>query len=71
MTKDPKFAEAYRNYASIGPEAKGIEADLQAYIKNPMLLKATNPELAAQFDVIIKQRTAGMLKPQAGAGSRD
>ena len=71
MTKDPKFAEAYKNYASIGPEAKGIEADLQAYIKNPMLLKATNPELAAQFDVIIKQRTAGMLKPQAGAGSRD
>jgi hypothetical protein len=60
MAKDPKFAESYKNYASIGPEAKGYEAELQAYLKNPMMLKATNPELAAQFDAIIKQR---MLKP--------
>lgn len=60
MARDPKFAEAYKNYASIGPEAKGYEAELQAYLKNPMMLKATNPELAAQFDAIIKQR---MLKP--------
>ena len=60
MAKDPKFAESYKNYASIGPEAKGYEAELQAYIKNPMMLKATNPDLAAQFDAIIKQR---MLKP--------
>jgi hypothetical protein len=50
MARDPKFAEAYKNYASIGPEAKGYEAELQAYLKNPMMLKATNPELAAQFD---------------------
>jgi hypothetical protein len=60
MARDPKFAESYKNYASIGPEAKGYEAELQAYLKNPMMLKATNPELAAQFDAIIKQR---MLKP--------
>jgi len=60
MARDPKFAEAYKNYASIGPEAKGYEAELQAYLKNPMMLKATNPDLAAQFDAIIKQR---MLTP--------
>jgi len=60
MARDPKFAESYKNYASIGPEAKGYEAELQAYLKNPMIIKATNPELAAQFDAIIKQR---MLKP--------
>lgn len=60
MARDPKFAESYKNYASIGPEAKGYEAELQAYLKNPMMLKATNPDLAAQFDAIIKQR---MLTP--------
>jgi hypothetical protein len=63
MARDPKFKEEYKNYASIGPEAKGMEAELQAYIKNPMLLKSTNPELAAQFDAIIKQRMPGLLKP--------
>ena len=60
MARDPKFAESYKNYASIGPEAKGFEAELQAYLKNPMMIKATNPDLAAQFDAIIKQR---MLTP--------
>jgi len=60
MATDPKFAASYRDFASIGPEAKGYEAELQAYLKNPMIIKATNPELAAQFDAIIKQR---MLKP--------
>ena len=63
MARDPKFKEEYKNYASIGPEAKGLEAELQAYIKNPMLLKATNPDLAAQFDAIIKQRLPGARKP--------
>jgi hypothetical protein len=71
MAKDPKFAEAFKSYSSIGPEAKGIEAELQAYLKNPMLLKATNPDLASQFDSIIKQRMGSLIKPQAGAGSRD
>lgn len=56
MAKDPKFAESYKNYASIGPEAKGVEAELQAYLKNPMMIKATNPELAAYYDQLIKQR---------------
>jgi hypothetical protein len=56
MARDPKFAESYKNYASIGPEAKGSEAELQAYLKNPMLIKATNPELAAYYDQLIKQR---------------
>lgn len=71
MARDPKFKEEYKNYASISPEAKGLEADLQAYIKNPMMLKASNPTLAAQFDAIINQRMGSMVKPQAGAGSRD
>jgi len=56
MARDPKFAESYKNYASIVPEAKGSEAELQAYLKNPMLIKATNPELAAYYDQLIKQR---------------
>jgi hypothetical protein len=56
MARDPKFAESYKNYASIGPEAKGIEAELQAYLKNPMVIKATNPDLAAYYDQLIKQR---------------
>jgi hypothetical protein len=56
MARDPKFKEEYKNYASIGPEAKGSEAELQAYLKNPMLIKATNPELAAYYDQLIKQR---------------
>jgi hypothetical protein len=68
MARDPKFAESYKNYASIVPEAKGSEAELQAYLKNPMLIKATNPELAAYYDQLIKQRR---LQPQAGAGTRD
>jgi hypothetical protein len=62
MARDPKFAAEYKNFASIGPEAKGIEADLQAYIKNPMMIKATNPALAAQFDAIIQQRMGSMVK---------
>lgn len=45
---------------NMGAESKGIEATLQAYIKNPMELKATNPQLAAQFDAILQQRMAGM-----------
>ena len=56
MARDPKFAESYKNFASIGPEAKGVEAELQAYLKNPMVIKATNPELAAYYDQLIKQR---------------
>jgi hypothetical protein len=56
MARDPKFAESYKNYASIVPEARGSEAELQAYLKNPMLIKATNPELAAYYDQLIKQR---------------
>jgi len=56
MARDPKFKEEYKNYASIVPEAKGSEAELQAYLKNPMLIKATNPELAAYYDQLIKQR---------------
>ena len=56
MARDPKFKEEYKNYASIVPEAKGSEAELQAYLKNPMLVKATNPELAAYYDQLIKQR---------------
>jgi hypothetical protein len=71
MASDPKFAESYKNFASIGPEAKGMEAELQAYLKNPMALKATNPDLAAQFDAIIKQRLPGMMKPVNVAQDRN
>jgi predicted dehydrogenase len=45
-------------------EAAGIVTQVGFnYIKNPMLLKSTNPDLAAQFDAIIKQRMPGLLKP--------
>jgi len=71
MARDPKFAESYKNFASIVPEAKGMEADLQAYIKNPMALKATNPTLAAQFDAIIQQRVGSMVKPVNVAQDRN
>lgn len=61
---DGNVAKGLGVYAStMGPEAKGMEADLQAYIKNPMMLKATNPALAAQFDAIIQQRMGSMVKP--------
>ena len=45
---------------NMGTESKGMEATLQAYIKNPMELKATNPQLAAQLDAVLQQRMAGM-----------
>jgi hypothetical protein len=45
---------------NMGTESKGMEATLQAYIKNPMELKATNPQLAAQLDAILQQRMASM-----------
>ena len=45
---------------SMGTESKGLEATLQAYVKNPMELKASNPDLARQFDAILQQRMAGM-----------
>jgi hypothetical protein len=45
---------------NMGTESKGMEATLQAYMKNPMELKATNPQLAAQLDAILQQRMASM-----------
>lgn len=63
--KDPAFAARAKDYLSMGPEAKGMEAELKAYISNPMLLKATKPELAKQFDDIIAARLKGMSMPGA------
>jgi hypothetical protein len=45
---------------NMGTESKAMEATYQAYMKNPMELKATNPQLAAQLDAILQQRMASM-----------
>jgi len=56
-----KAAKGLAAYAGImGPEAKGMEAELKAYIANPILIRNTNPALAKQFDDIIASRLKGM-----------
>lgn len=58
MQTDPKFAAAYKDYASIGPEAKGIAGIAAKMVGNPtamMLLKQEDPELHAQVSAYIKQ----------------
>lgn len=62
---DPAFATRAKGYLTMGPEAKGMEAELKAYIANPMIIKATNPALAKQFDDIIASRLKGMSMPGA------
>lgn len=67
MQTDPKFAEAYKNYASIGPEARGESALLQQYMKNPILFKAQNPQLALQFEAMLAQRAMpGVMSTPTG-----
>jgi len=58
MQTDPKFAAAYKDYASIGPEAKGIAGIAAKMVGNPtamMLLKQEDPDLHAQVSAYIKQ----------------
>jgi hypothetical protein len=71
MARDPKFAASYRDFASIGPEAKGIAGIAAKMVGNPaamMMLKQQDPVLHDQVAAYIKQMA---LTPQAGAGSRD
>ena len=71
MATDPKFAESYKNFASIGPDARGDQAIIAKY-SGPQgqialqLLEASGPEGKAQAQIIkqiIKQNTGAMLKP--------
>ena len=71
MQTDPKFAAAYRDYASIGPDARGDQAIIAKY-SGPQgqialqMLEASGPEGKAQAELIkqvIKQNTGAMLKP--------
>ena len=58
MARDPKFAESYKNYASIVPEARGIAGIAAKMVGNPgamMLLKQEDPVLHAQVSAYIKQ----------------
>jgi tetratricopeptide (TPR) repeat protein len=67
MGRDPKFAENLRNYMSIGPEMRGESAMLQQYMKNPILFKAQNPQLAAQFEAMLAQRAMpGVMSTPTG-----
>jgi hypothetical protein len=71
MSTDSKFAASYRDFASIGPEAKGIAGIAAKMVGNPaamMMLKQSDPVLHDQVAAYIKQMA---LTPQAGAGSRD
>ena len=72
MQTDPKFAATYKDYASIGPEAKG-EQTLLAKYAGPQgaialqMLEASGPEGKAQAQIIrqaLKQSASSMLKPQ-------
>jgi len=60
MRRDPAFAATAKDYLTMGPEAKGMEATLKEYISNPILIRNTNPALAKQFDDIIASRLKGM-----------
>ena len=66
--KDPKFAEAYKNYASIGPEVKGSSAILAQYAgpKGEMALRLleSTPEGRVEAQLIRQQLKAAMLRPQ-------
>jgi hypothetical protein len=70
MATDPKFAATYRDFASIGPDARGDQAIIAKY-SGPQgqialqMLEASGPEGKAQADLIkqiIKQNTGAMLK---------
>lgn len=68
MQTDPKFAAAYRDYASIGPEAKG-DAALLAKYAGPQgqialqMLEASGPEGKAQAQLIRQKLQSAFLTP--------
>ena len=70
MSTDPKFAATYRDFASIGPDARGDQAIIAKY-SGPQgqialqMLEAQGPEGKAQAELIrqvIKQNTGSMLR---------
>jgi hypothetical protein len=68
MARDPKFAESYKNYASIGPEAKGDAALLAKYAGAQgqialQMLEAEGPEGKLQAQLIRQKLQAAMLTP--------
>jgi len=68
MARDPKFAEAYKNYAAVGSEAKGGSAILAKYAgpQGEMALRMleTTPEGRVEAQLIRQQLRAAMLRPQ-------
>jgi hypothetical protein len=68
MARDPKFAAEYKNYASIGPEARGDQSVL-AKFAGPQglialqMLDAQGPEGKAQADLIRQKLQAAFLTP--------
>lgn len=68
MQTDPKFAAAYRDYASIGPDVKG-DAALLAKYAGPQgqialqMLEAEGPEGKLQAQLIRQKLQAAMLTP--------
>jgi len=67
MARDPKFAESYKNYASIVPEIKGDAAILAKYAgpQGEIALKMleTTPEGKLQAQIIRQKLAASMLMP--------
>jgi hypothetical protein len=68
MARDPKFAEAYKNYASIGPEARGDQSLLAKYAGPQglialQMLESQGPEGKAQADLIRQKLQAAFLTP--------
>jgi hypothetical protein len=77
MLTDSKFDAKYREFASIGPDARGDQAIIAKY-SGPQgqialqMLEASGPEGKAQAEIIkqvIKQNTGSMLKPQTVASA--
>ena len=77
MSTDPKFAATYRDFASLGPDARGDQAIIAKY-SGPQgqialqMLEAQGPDGKAQADLIrqiIKQNTGSMLRPQTVASA--
>jgi hypothetical protein len=70
MSTDPKFAATYRDFASIGPDARGDQAIIAKYTGPQgqialQMLETQGPEGKAQAELIkqiIKQNTGSMLR---------
>jgi hypothetical protein len=68
MARDPKFAAAYRDYASIGPEARGDQSLLAKYAGPQglialQMLEAQGPEGKLQADLIRQKLQNAFLTP--------